>query len=91
MNDVHSLRWSCAACLLLAMPLTQTLHARPIASKEGTVAIVDFRDGAMLEAQLFYAPTHTLSFGLGHMQLDDGGTNISHSVSYVRLNWLAKR
>lgn len=80
---MHSLRWAYAACLL-ALLLTQTLHARPIAFKDGTVVIADFRDGAMAEAQLFFAPTQNLSFEAGYMELDDDGTDVSHAV----INWL---
>ena len=87
---MRSLRWVCAAALLV-VPLAQSVHARPIVSKESAVAVADFRDEAMIEAQLFYAPTHYLSFGIGHMEIDDGGTDISHTVSYLRVNWLAKR
>lgn len=87
---MHSAPWIAAAGLLLALS-TETASARPIASKESTMAIADYRDGAMAEAQLFYAPTHYLSFGIGHMELDDGGTDVRHSVSYLRVNWLAKR
>jgi hypothetical protein len=87
---MNAFRWACAAGVS-ALLLTQTLQARPIVFARSTMAMAEIRDGAMAEAQLFYAPAHYYSVGLGHMELDDDGTDVRHSVSYARLNLLGKR
>jgi len=83
-------RWGYAAAFT-ALLLAPALQARPIVFARSTMAMAEYRDGSMSEAQVFYAPEHWLSVGLGYMELDDGGTNVRHSVSYARLNLLAKR
>jgi hypothetical protein len=87
---MNAFRWACAAGIS-ALLLAQTLQARPIVFARSTMAMAEYRDGAMSEAQVFYAPARYLSVGLGHMELDDGGTDVRHSVSYARLNLLGKR
>ena len=76
-----------ALCALLAIP---THAARPIGFARSTNLMVDYREDAMSEAQIFYAPEHWFSVGLGYSELT---TDISakHSITYARLNLLAKR
>jgi hypothetical protein len=84
------IRWAFIAGVS-ALLLNQTLQARPIVFARSTMAMVDYREGAMAEAQVFYAPKSYLSLGLGHMELDDGGTDVRHAVTFARLNLLARR
>jgi hypothetical protein len=83
-------RWLCAGGLL-GLFAEQAAQARPITFTNSTTVIADYREGAMAELQVFYVPKHNVSFGLGHVELDDGNTGVSHSVSYARLNFLARR
>jgi len=53
--------------------------------------MAEYREGALSEAQLFYAPTHYLSFGVGRTQLTNDFMPASHSVTYARLNLLVHR
>jgi hypothetical protein len=43
------------------------------------------------EVQISYAPTQYLSFGLGHLELDGGGSGHQHVINFARMNLLAKR
>jgi hypothetical protein len=65
--------------------------ARPIVSAGTTTSMLEYRDGAMREAQIYYAPEHFWSAGLGRIEFD--GHNGLHEVAitYARLNLLAKR
>jgi hypothetical protein len=83
-------RWLLAGGLL-GLCAAQVAQARPITFTDSTTVIADFREGAMADLQVFYVPQHNVSFGLGHVQLDDSGTGVKHSVSYARLNFLARR
>lgn len=64
--------------------------ARPIGFARSTNVMLDYREDTMSEAQIFYAPEHWFSFGLGYSELT---TDISakHSITYARLNLLGKR
>lgn len=64
--------------------------ARPIGFARSTNLMVDYREDTMSEAQIFYAPEHWFSVGLGYSELT---TDISakHSITYARLNLLARR
>ena len=82
--------WVCAggmSCLLFA----QAASARPITFSNSTTVIADYREGVMAELQVFYVPQHNVSFDLGHVQFDDQGSDVKHSVSYARFNFLARR
>jgi hypothetical protein len=77
--------------LLAAVIPWQDVGARPIVYAHSTTLMADYTDGRMSEAQLFYAPKSYLSFGAGHMDIAGGGIHPEHKVSYLRLNFLARR
>lgn len=77
--------------LLAALVLTPALQARPIVFARSTTAMAEYREGALAEAQVFYAPTYYLSYGLGHFELENEDMSARHYVTYARLNLLAKR
>jgi hypothetical protein len=80
-----------SVCALLALFLTAHAQAeRPIGFARSTNVMLDYREDTMSEAQIFYAPEQWFSFGLGYSELT---TDISakHSITYARLNLLAKR
>ena len=64
--------------------------ARPIGFANSTNVMFDYREDAMSEAQIFYAPAHFFSFGLGHQELTTDIT-AQHTITYARLNLLAQR
>jgi len=80
-------------CLLAVatLLLLQPAVARPILYAHSVTLLADYRADAMKEAQISYAPTAFLSFGLGHLELDGAGPGHEHEVNYLRLNALAKR
>jgi hypothetical protein len=87
---MRSLKLSFALAVATLL-LSQTVLARPIVFARSTTVMAEFREGAMGEAQVFYAPTYNWSFGLGHLELDSGDMDVRHSVTYARANLLAKR
>jgi hypothetical protein len=84
-NRHHLLALLAGACLL------QPAHGRPILYAHSFTLLADYRGDAMKEAQVSYAPTAFLSFGLGHLELDGAGPGHEHEIDYLRLNALAKR
>jgi hypothetical protein len=76
--------------ILWALVTAPAEAARPIGFARSTNLMVDYREDAMSEAQIFYAPEHWFSVGLGYSELT---TDISakHTITYARLNLLAKR
>ena len=83
---------TCGLALGLAATLIlQRAEARPIVYAHSTTAMVDYTADKMSEAQVFYAPKSFISFGLGHMEIEGGGSHAEHEVTYVRVNFLAKR
>jgi len=74
-----------------ALALMQAAQARPILYAHSVTLLADYRADAMKEAQVSYAPTAFLSFGLGHLELDGAGPGHEHQIDYLRLNALAKR
>lgn len=74
-------------CLLLA---AAGAAARPIVFADSAVVMAEYGAGNTREIQVFYAPRHFLSVGVGHLELDTNG-DIPHEVTYARLNLLAKR
>jgi hypothetical protein len=77
--------------VLLALGVAGDLHARPIVFARSTNLMLDYREGAMAEAQIYYAPEHWYSLGLGHTDLSSDQMEARHSVTYARVNVLAKR
>lgn len=84
------IQWNTGA-LLAALVVTPALQARPIVFARSTTAMAEYREGALAEAQVFYAPTYYLSYGLGHFELENEDMSARHYVTYARLNLLAKR
>ena len=79
------------AAAVAALCLAPAAYARPILYAHSFTLLADYRAEAMKEAQVSYAPTAFLSFGLGHLELDGAGPGHEHEVTYLRLNALAKR
>jgi len=65
--------------------------ARPILYAHSVTLLADYRADAMKEAQISYAPTAFLSFGVGHLELDGAGPGHDHEIDYLRVNALARR
>ena len=84
------LRVACAsgAAAVLFAPAAD---ARPIVFAHSTTVMAEYREGALSEAQVFYAPERNLSFGVGYLELDPAHVNTPHSTTYARFNYLAKR
>ena len=91
MGELRNLGRLTVAALLAALLCAPALHARPIVFARSTTVMAEYRDGAMSEAQLFYAPKRNLSLGVGYLELDGEGMDVRHSVTYGRINFLAKR
>lgn len=87
---VPTLRGLFAGALAVLL-LAQVAQARPIVFARSTNLMLDYREGAMAEAQIYYAPEHWYSVGLGHTDLSTDKMEARHSVSYARINLLAKR
>jgi len=77
--------------IALTCLLSAPVCARPLVSAGSTTSMIEYREGAMREAQIYYAPEHFWSAGLGRIEFD--GHNGLHEVAitYARLNLLAKR
>lgn len=76
-----------ALTLLVGAPA----FARPIAAAGTTTSMVEYREGAMREAQIFYAPEYFWSAGLGHLEFEGHNGRHEVAVTYARINLLAKR
>ena len=77
---------------LVALFLTQSAWAaKPILFARSTNLMVDYRQDAMTDAQIFYAPEHWYSVGLGYTDLSTNLMDARHSIAYARINVLAKR
>jgi hypothetical protein len=76
---------------IAALTLSMHLDARPITFANSTTVMAEYGEGVMQEAQVFYAPSHYLSLGFGHLELERQGDHGRHEVSYVRINVLARR
>lgn len=83
---IHPLTFVVLACLA-----TNPMQARPIVSANSTTAMIEYREGALREAQIFYAPEHFWSVGLGRMEFDGHSGQHQVDITYARLNLLAKR
>jgi hypothetical protein len=77
--------------LFLAVLAPGMAAAKPIAYAQGTTVMAEYGAGTMQEAQLFYAPRHFLSAGLGYLALDSDIDERSRDITYARLNVLVKR
>jgi hypothetical protein len=75
-----------AAVALLALPAA----ARPIQGADSVTLRAEYGAGNSREVQVFYAPRHFWSVGVGHMSLETVSAN-AHEVSYARVNFLARR
>jgi hypothetical protein len=76
---------------LAGLALLHAAQARPILYAHSFTVLGDYRQDAMKEVQVSYAPTAFLSFGLGHLELDGAGPGHEHEIDYLRLNALARR
>lgn len=77
-----------ALCFALA---AATAQAKPISYADGWTLMAEYGAGTMYEAQLFYAPTHWLSFGGGWIELEEEHERFDRRIAYVRANVLVKR
>jgi hypothetical protein len=86
-------RFTAAVCTLVLTGVLapQTGEAKPVFSATGTTAMAEYREGAMQEAQIFYAPDYNWSVGLSHMTLDSHGGQHEFDANYARFNLLLKR
>jgi hypothetical protein len=75
---------------LLSLLFTIEIQARPIVFADSTNVMLDYREGAMAEAQISYAPEHWMSVGLGYTDLSTD-YSASHSFTYARMSVLVKR
>ncbi len=71
--------------------MSQSAIARPIVYAQGTTVMAEHRDGVMNEIQAYYAPSHFMSIGAGHLELEAHDGSHQHEITYARLNLLAKR
>lgn len=86
------MKYSTLGLCLAALGLVATpLHAKPIAYADGWTLMGEYGAGTMLEAQLFYAPTHRLSFGGGWIELEQDDGRFERRVAYARANVLVHR
>ena len=78
------------ACVVLTLtPLGA--FAKPIAFADGYTVMAEYSAGTMKEAQFFYAPRYYFSVGGGHEELDSDVSRKTRSITYARLNYLARR
>ena len=77
-----------ALCCAVASAAVQ---AKPIAYADGWSLMAEYGAGTMTEAQLFYAPTHWLSFGGGWIELEEEDERFDRRIAYARANVLVKR
>lgn len=83
--------WRCLAVGLVVLLMSPLVNGRPIVFARSTTAMAEYRQDAMAEAQVFYAPRHNWSVGLGYFQVEGDDITARHSFGYVRANLLAKR
>jgi hypothetical protein len=88
LNNIFRLLCAGALSALLISPAAE---ARPIVFADSTTVIAEYREAAISELQVFYAPERNWSIGLGHFQVEADDLNTSHSMTYLRANLLAKR
>lgn len=81
---------ACAAALLAAV-VAPSSHGRPVVYAHSTTFMAEYCEDAMQDFQLFYAPRHDVSYGVGHIELQGHGAGQQQQVTYARLNILAKR
>lgn len=84
-------RWLVAlggACVLAG---SMTVVAKPIAFAGGYTLMAEYGAGTMEELQFFYAPRYDLSFGAGYLKLISDEGPETRNITYVRLNYLARR
>lgn len=75
----------------LAALLPPFVAAKPIAYANGTTLMIEYGAGTMEELQLFYAPRHFYSVGVGHLALESDIDGRSRDITYARFNYLVKR
>lgn len=86
-----SIARSCAAALAFTVATAATSIAKPVAFAGGTTAMAEYGAGTMVEAQLFYAPSHRWSYGGGYLYLDSDVDGATRNLAYARVNHLARR
>lgn len=86
-----SVRVAMLASLLGAAQVAPEALGKPIAFAQGTTIMVEYGGSTMQEVQAFYAPRYDLSFGGGHLRLRSALDGAERDISYLRLNYLAKR
>jgi hypothetical protein len=77
-----------AAVIATAAPCT---NARPISYSDSTTAMVTWAPEWKFEAQVFYAPKYWVSFGLGHLDVENSDETLQRRFSYARVNLLGHR
>ena len=75
----------------LACAFCANASAKPIAYQGGTAVMGEYGAGTMVEAQVFYAPSHRWSAGLGYLRLEGETEDFSRDITYLRANVLLKR
>jgi hypothetical protein len=67
------------------------VFARPVVFADSTTVIAEYRENATSELQVFDAPAHNWSIGLGRFEVEADDLNTGHSMTYLRANLLVKR
>ena len=80
-----------AACALASLLTLPQVEAKPNAFANGTTAMAEYGAGTMEELQVFYAPTHRMSFGGGYLRLDSDEIDRTRNIAYGRANFLLRR
>ncbi len=82
----------CATALALAiLAPSGSASAKPVAFAGGTTAMAEYGAGTMVEAQVFYAPSHRWSLGGGYLYLDSDVDGATRNIAYGRANRLVRR
>ena len=84
-------RFNCAAAAAALLLVSTLATAKPIAFSHGTTVMAEYGAGTMREAQVFYAPKYFLSLGPGYLELESDIDHRRREITYVRVNYLAKR
>ncbi len=79
------------ACGLLFAITSQTTEAKPISFARGSTVMLEYGGGTMTEVQAFYAPKYWWSAGVGDVSFDLADGSGQDSITYLRVNGLAKR
>ena len=79
------------ALLAMTLSLAPGAVAKPIAFAHGTTVMLEYGGSTMQEAQVFYAPRYDLSLGGGHVRLASALDDRERDITYLRVNYLAKR